>query len=651
MATLFTRITPVEIERSNTANPIVVTTKTAHGYNTGDRIIISGHNINTNVNGVYRVTVINTTSFSIPIGSKGQEGFGGFAMFVISNVPTDISKSNSIQGTLRTTGSANLSIAFYGSKRPVYKLSETIPLNYSIDVVGSDIGRRFLIDTSSVNYVYPVLTRWTSGSISLQLSSDGISSTEDYAALDKLEAFENKEYPAKYFDPSLGADTGDGSIISPYRDLTAARLSPGYRHLIKAGTTITTSTGTWLTIPATGTEQAPIIIGRYGDKLAANPIIDNALGNRAIRGGTSATNWRVRDLDIIGPGAGADRYGISQNSLSATTDSKTPYNILIQRCTVRTVQTDSSTDCDGIKLYGADNKIIDCTIRNIASDGIWFHGYRMLVMGCTIYSVAEDGRNIGDCIQAGADSTGSIIRGNNLDHRNADYKQCIYFEETNSVSSYVTIEDNVAYGYEGATTGNHTPILCGAKFSICRRNFASGGKQSIFIGESSIGHHNVVYSPLAIGMTLSLNSEAYNNTLVQTGSDTTQTNSRGINAPDSTATGSIAKNNIIIGYYNSIYTVAGASGSPVVSESYNVFYNPGTSKAYLRVDGTVTATTNAYIVPNQGILDLDANYKPNSTSPVFRLGDAVNLTGHTDKDQISIPFVNMAGAYVGAIQY
>ena len=60
--------------------------------------------------------------------------------------------------------------------------------------------------------------------------------------------------------------------------------------------------------------------------------------------------------------------------------------------------------------------------------------------GCKIYKVAQDGRNAGDCIQCGAKSDGSIIRGNWLEHFEVDIKQCIYFEQTVSISDNVLVK-------------------------------------------------------------------------------------------------------------------------------------------------------------------------------------------------------------------
>lgn len=56
-------------------NPIVVTTSSAHGLATGDQVVISGVTGNTNANGTFTITVLSSTTFSIP--TLGNGVFGG----------------------------------------------------------------------------------------------------------------------------------------------------------------------------------------------------------------------------------------------------------------------------------------------------------------------------------------------------------------------------------------------------------------------------------------------------------------------------------------------------------------------------------------------------------------------------------------------
>lgn len=488
------------------------------------------------------------------------------------------------------------------------------------------------LDHSFSGYVsqdqIPVLK---SGALNIFISSK-FASQKDRIADNNLKELEDNIYPALYFDPTSVDDTGDGSIGRPYKNLTAARLLPGYRHLLKAGTTTVAASGDpWLSIPNTGTPKSPIIIGRYGDSNLSNPVINGAATTKVIRGSTGAKNWRVRDLEIIGPQAGNNRYAISQQSVNATADQSVDYNIIISNCKIHDVTTDSTNDCNGIKLYGANNKIINCEIYNIASDAIWFHGYNNLVSGCKIYKVAQDGRNAGDCIQCGAKSDGSIIRGNWLDHSEVDIKQCIYFEQTVSISDNVLIEDNYCVSADG-TAGAAGPITCGATNSIVRRNFCKGGYVGILVGVGSIAHNNVIISTAGRGIDCKSNAKIFHNTIVQTGSDTTQAWSVGIRA-QSGDNNVFAVNNVLIGQYNGILCEADG-GVPNITEHNNAFAIRGVSKAKYRVSGVVTPTSNSVDVAYatySNDLNIDSNFKPYYPSLLSNYSQ-VSLTDFYDKD-------------------
>jgi hypothetical protein len=68
---------PVAISSSTNANPIVVTTAAAHGYTTGDTVAIVGHLVNTSAVGGWIITVLTTTTFSIPVAGVGVGGATG----------------------------------------------------------------------------------------------------------------------------------------------------------------------------------------------------------------------------------------------------------------------------------------------------------------------------------------------------------------------------------------------------------------------------------------------------------------------------------------------------------------------------------------------------------------------------------------------
>lgn len=75
--TSLTWFAPVAIASSTNANPIVVTTAAVHGLTTGDVVEIAGHLTNTNAVGTWVVTVLTTTTFSIPQAANGVGGATG----------------------------------------------------------------------------------------------------------------------------------------------------------------------------------------------------------------------------------------------------------------------------------------------------------------------------------------------------------------------------------------------------------------------------------------------------------------------------------------------------------------------------------------------------------------------------------------------
>jgi hypothetical protein len=68
---------PVAITYSTAALPSVITTAAAHGLASGQIVEIAGHLVNTAVNGTWAVTVISTTTFSVPVAGSGIGGVSG----------------------------------------------------------------------------------------------------------------------------------------------------------------------------------------------------------------------------------------------------------------------------------------------------------------------------------------------------------------------------------------------------------------------------------------------------------------------------------------------------------------------------------------------------------------------------------------------
>jgi hypothetical protein len=85
--------TPVSISSSTNANPSVITTAAAHGYSTGDVVEILGHAVNTNANGTWTITVLTTTTFSIPQPANGVGTTSG----TVQKMETDVNLNFTIQ--------------------------------------------------------------------------------------------------------------------------------------------------------------------------------------------------------------------------------------------------------------------------------------------------------------------------------------------------------------------------------------------------------------------------------------------------------------------------------------------------------------------------------------------------------------------------
>lgn len=74
----------IPIASISTANPGVVTTSVPHGLTTGQKILIAGTTTTPTVNAQQTVTVLTTTTFSVPVNvTSGQAGAGG--SFVLAN--------------------------------------------------------------------------------------------------------------------------------------------------------------------------------------------------------------------------------------------------------------------------------------------------------------------------------------------------------------------------------------------------------------------------------------------------------------------------------------------------------------------------------------------------------------------------------------
>lgn len=86
---------PVNIASSTNANPSVVTTASAHGLVVGDVVSIQNHLVNTNINGVWTIaTVGSTTTFTVPYAGNGVGGATGTAMEMDSDITVNFTIQN-----------------------------------------------------------------------------------------------------------------------------------------------------------------------------------------------------------------------------------------------------------------------------------------------------------------------------------------------------------------------------------------------------------------------------------------------------------------------------------------------------------------------------------------------------------------------------
>lgn len=117
---LLNNVTPVAVTSSTDATPVVVTA-TAHGFVTGQLVMIFGHTTNLAANGVFRVTVLTANTFSLQdefsganiVGSGGGAGSSGLCLTAPNLVRVTDFRNVILQ--LGTTGTATTTIKLGGS--------------------------------------------------------------------------------------------------------------------------------------------------------------------------------------------------------------------------------------------------------------------------------------------------------------------------------------------------------------------------------------------------------------------------------------------------------------------------------------------------------------------------------------------------------
>jgi len=180
-----------------------------------------------------------------------------------------------------------------------------------------------------------------------------------------------------YYVSSSGNDSNNGTSTStPWQSVSKAMSAAGAnkRILFKRGETFSTS-GT--SVNAAG----PGIIGAYGT--GNKPVIKVTGTGGGI--GFNASDWRIMDLDIAGPGGSTD-----QNGAVYLNASKGINNILLLRLTSRDFRT-GITWSDYSSMYSTPhdgNAIVDCLVANAQVNGTFVGGRRLAILGSTIQNIA-----------------------------------------------------------------------------------------------------------------------------------------------------------------------------------------------------------------------------------------------------------------------
>lgn len=203
--TLYDAVTPVAVTSSTDVTPIVVTA-TAHGLVTGDRVLIYGHTTNVAANGIYKVTRLSSSTFSLQdeitgadiAGSGGGAGSGG--ILVKAPPVMLVSDFKTLDFFFSTSGTATVTLCVVGSlgrqavgeaSGPRYALpnmgatrSPSNPWSFlglvklddgsnvtgstGVVVAGTDIVEQYEANLNLTAYVTVIPITWSTGAISVK---------------------------------------------------------------------------------------------------------------------------------------------------------------------------------------------------------------------------------------------------------------------------------------------------------------------------------------------------------------------------------------------------------------------------------------------------------------------------------------------------
>lgn len=203
--TIWDAATPVAIVSSTDATPIVVSA-TAHGFVTGDKVMIYGHTTNVAANGIFKVTRINADKFSLQdrfsganVAGSGAGAGGATGIVIIAPQIIPLFEFKTAVINFITSGTATLTVKVAGSigrlgadadqysDQPNFgaTVSKTNPYNFiqvinldtgasvngatGLAAVGTDLNNNYEVNTNFMKYFTLIPTAWTQGAITAKV--------------------------------------------------------------------------------------------------------------------------------------------------------------------------------------------------------------------------------------------------------------------------------------------------------------------------------------------------------------------------------------------------------------------------------------------------------------------------------------------------
>lgn len=208
--TILDAVTPVAVTSSTDATPIVVTA-TAHGLVTGDRVLIYGHTTNVAANGIFKATVLTSSTFQLVdeftgasvAGTGGGAGSSGIlckapAVALLpdfENAILQVGTSGTATATLKIAGSVGKPAAsatttprydfpnFGATVAPSnpYTFIQAINLDTGAAVngatglvaAGADINNTYEVNINALKYLTVFPISWSAGAITVKLILTG----------------------------------------------------------------------------------------------------------------------------------------------------------------------------------------------------------------------------------------------------------------------------------------------------------------------------------------------------------------------------------------------------------------------------------------------------------------------------------------------